>query len=248
MHSKPVNLICMKWGSKYGADYVNRLHSMVSRNLDRAHRFICLTDDGEGLNEKIDVFPIPETAADLNDSEGRKRVQAWKKLTTFASPLYDIEGTCLFLDLDIVILDNIDCFFEPEGDFFIIREWGTTQDIGNSSIYRFTAGIFPEVLNYFCENRDRLVSQFDNEQLYLVSKIAETHQVQFWPSDWCLSYRKSCLPKNRIKRWFVPSTEPKSGKVLIFHGAPSPREAIDGKGDRWYRPIRPAAWIEKFWR
>ena len=28
-----VNIICMKWGDKYGSDYVNKLHNMVSKNL-----------------------------------------------------------------------------------------------------------------------------------------------------------------------------------------------------------------------
>ena len=237
----------MKWGDKYGYEYVNRLHAMVSRNLSRPHRFICLTDNSDGLNREIESFPIPETTADLNDTDGRKRVQAWKKLTTFASPLYDIEGQWLFLDLDIVILDNIDCFFEPEGDFFIISEWGSNKDMGNSSVYRFTAGVFPHVLEHFCTNRDQLVDQFNNEQLYLVSKIAETTEVQFWPDDWCLSYRKSCLPKNPLKRWFVPASKPKDGKILVFHGAPNPREAIEGRGDHWYRPLKPARWIANYW-
>ena len=26
-------IICMKWGTKYGAEYVNRLYNMVKRNL-----------------------------------------------------------------------------------------------------------------------------------------------------------------------------------------------------------------------
>jgi len=37
---KPVNVICIKWGKKYGPDYVNTLHSMVSRHLSRPFRFV----------------------------------------------------------------------------------------------------------------------------------------------------------------------------------------------------------------
>jgi hypothetical protein len=32
-----VNVLCIKWGRKYGPDYVNRLHNMVQRHL-RRHR------------------------------------------------------------------------------------------------------------------------------------------------------------------------------------------------------------------
>ena len=44
-----VNVLCMKWGTKYPADYVNRLYSMVARNMQRKFRFVCLTEDSEGL-------------------------------------------------------------------------------------------------------------------------------------------------------------------------------------------------------
>ena len=52
-----VNVLCMKWGTKYAADYVNTLYSMVARNMTRDFRFVCLTEDGVGLHEKVEVFP-----------------------------------------------------------------------------------------------------------------------------------------------------------------------------------------------
>ena len=36
------NVLCIKWGSKYSADYVNNLYSMVERHLSLSHRFVCL--------------------------------------------------------------------------------------------------------------------------------------------------------------------------------------------------------------
>src|ERR1044071_4309563 len=54
-----VNIICMKWGTKFGPEYVNRLHSMVSRHLAREHRFICFTDDSSGLDAGIQTLPLP---------------------------------------------------------------------------------------------------------------------------------------------------------------------------------------------
>ena len=55
-----VNVICIKWGKKYGSDYVNTLHSMVSRHLSRPFRFVCFTDDFEGINDDIEVKAIPK--------------------------------------------------------------------------------------------------------------------------------------------------------------------------------------------
>ena len=53
------NVICMKWGDKYSADYVNILFNMVSRNLSIPFRFACFTDDPKGINEQVEVFNLP---------------------------------------------------------------------------------------------------------------------------------------------------------------------------------------------
>ena len=110
------NVICIKWGTKFGPQYVNRLYNMVERNLTIPHRFICFTDNAEGLVDGIEVRPLPF----LND-EGLPE-KAWKKLGLFSNNLGDLEGEALFLDLDVVIRDNIDCFFEKEGEFYIIKD------------------------------------------------------------------------------------------------------------------------------
>ncbi|MEJ6772649.1 MAG: glycosyltransferase, partial [Porticoccaceae bacterium] len=81
-----VNVLCMKWGTKYSGDYVNTLYSMVARNMTRDFRFICLTEDGSGLNDKVEVFPLPELSVDLAGPE-----RGWNKLAVFAETLYDLK-------------------------------------------------------------------------------------------------------------------------------------------------------------
>ncbi|MCC2663826.1 MAG: glycosyl transferase, partial [Geminicoccaceae bacterium] len=34
-------VLCMKWGQRYGPDYVNRLHGMLQRHLTVGHRLVC---------------------------------------------------------------------------------------------------------------------------------------------------------------------------------------------------------------
>ena len=43
------NCICIKWGTKYGAEYVNRLYAGLRRNLLSDLQFFCMTDDVAGL-------------------------------------------------------------------------------------------------------------------------------------------------------------------------------------------------------
>ena len=102
-----VNILCMKWGSKYGADYVNKLYSMVARNLSKPFRFICLTDDAKGLMSNVECFPIPKISVELSGPE-----RGWNKLAVFQESLYDITGDILCLDLDLIIVGSLDDLFE----------------------------------------------------------------------------------------------------------------------------------------
>ncbi len=54
------SVICMKWGDRYPASYVNCLWSMIRRNTARQTRLICYTDDPSGIDPAISIFPLPE--------------------------------------------------------------------------------------------------------------------------------------------------------------------------------------------
>ena len=41
--------IAIKWGKKYGPEYLNRLYGMVARNINPPFEFFCLTDDSAGI-------------------------------------------------------------------------------------------------------------------------------------------------------------------------------------------------------
>ena len=167
------NIICMKWGTKYGPEFVNRLRSMVRRHLKRPHRFVCFTDDATGLDADIECLPLPP----MDLPPGKER--GWRKLSTFCNPLADLSGPTLFLDIDIVIVGPLDDFFDHPGEFCIIHDWVRPWRItGNSSVYRFEAGAHPEVLSYFLANIDRVKSEVRNEQEYLSREIHRQKKAQ----------------------------------------------------------------------
>ena len=144
MDKERVNVLCMKWGTKYPAEYVNRLYSMVKRNLCRPFRFACLTDDPDGLESQICHYPLPTLKAELSGPE-----RGWNKLGVFSEQLYDLQGQVLCLDLDLIITGKLDDFFDYFGDVVIIRDWVKRDGTGNSSVYRFEIGSHPDILNEF---------------------------------------------------------------------------------------------------
>lgn len=235
-----VNVICMKWGTKYGPEYVNTLHSMVRRHLTRPFRFVCLTDDDRGLDNEIEPFPL----IDLDIPDGPER--GWDKLTTFASPLYDLTGQALFVDLDVVIVDNIDCFFEHEAEFPIIKDWVRKDVTGNSSVYRFTVNAHPDILEYFRDNHEQIRRQVRNEQEYLSWYVSNHGKLSYWPDHWCRSFKYHCNHRG-VKSWFQPPSKPDDAKIIVFHGNPNPPDAIAGRSGKWYRKVLPTPWVAEHW-
>ena len=236
-------IFCMKWGTLYGAEYVNRLHSMVKRNLTLDFKMVCFTDDEKGIIDEVDCYPIPEI-----DVPGNLPERMWKKLTTLKGDLYGLKGIALFLDLDVVIVDNIDCFFEADGDFRIIKDYNKQHRItGNSSVYRFEIGEHPYVFDYFVKNFDTIRKEHRNEQEYLTTVIHEKGKLQYWPTQWCPSYKYDCVSRIPFAFWKKPII-PDGAKVIIFHGEINPPKAITGGRGKWYRYVAPAPWVADYWK
>lgn len=237
------NVICIKWGDKFGAEYVNRLYEMVEKNLTIPHRFVCFTDKAEGINPDVEIRPLPE----LND-EGLPE-KAWKKLGLFTDKLGDLQGQALFLDLDIVIMKNIDEFFTVPGEFLIIKDWDFEADIiGNSSVFRFNVNKYPEIIeNFYKEGKD-IRQRYKNEQAFLSHQMNNKGILGYWPHHWCVSFKRNCLHKFPMNYFKVPR-EPWECKILVFHGRPNPEQAYQGFwGKCGFRYVKPTKWLNKYRR
>ena len=92
-------VICIKWGTRYGSEYVNRMNRAIKRFNKRPTRLICFTDDVSGIDEDVITRDIPPV--NLPDY---KHSPPFRKVTLWQYPLGDLEGDVLYLDLDIVIL------------------------------------------------------------------------------------------------------------------------------------------------
>lgn len=243
-----VNVLCIKWGKKYGPEYVNKLHNMVGRNLKRPFRFVCLTDDAAGIDPQIEVKPIP--AIGFDEFDQRKPwtfAHGWLKLTSFASPLYDLQGRTLFLDLDIVILDSLDPFFEQRGEFIVIKEWDKSDGTGNTSAYIYTIGAHTDALDHLKNNFPDSIADVRNEQEFITGYLSRQGKLSYWPEAWCRSFKRHCLRRG-LMGWFAPPVIPPGARIIAFHGKPNPPDAIAGVSGKWYRRVMPTQWVADHWR
>ena len=243
-----VNVLCIKWGKKYGPEYVNKLHSMVRRHLHRPFRFVCLTDDAAGIDPAVETLPIPMIGFDEFDQRKPWTFgHGWLKLTSFASPLYDLQGRTLFLDLDIVIVDSLDPFFEQEGEFIVIKEWDKKDGTGNTSCYLYTIGAHADALAHLKNDYPASIAPVRNEQEFITLYLARQGKLRYWPEAWCRSFKRHCLQPG-LMGWFKPPTIPRGARLIAFHGKPNPPDAIAGVSGKWYRRVLPTQWVADHWR
>jgi len=240
-------IICMKWGTRYGAEYVNRLYGAILRQTSRPTRLVCFTDDKSDIDKNIEVQPIPEInlPPDLV-------VTPWRKLAMWKYPLADLSGDVLFLDLDLVITGNLDAMFDYEpGRFCVIENWTQMgQNIGNTSAFRFPAGKYTHIFDKIQDDPEPILEKYRIEQLYISREIED---MVFWPKDWCVSFKHSLLPPWPLNFFKTPKL-PKDTRIVAFTGKPDQDEAARGHWPvkNWikktYKYVRPTPWIDEHWQ
>jgi hypothetical protein len=242
------HIVCMKWGRKFSASDVNRLHSMVRRHVTEPYRMVCLTDDPEGLAPKIETAALPDVGWHDHpeiDAHG------WRKVGLFAEGLADIDGDALFLDLDVVIVASLDPFFEYPGEVCVIRDYRPVRIrgdyfVGNTSVLRFPAGRYPELLDRFRHDFPRIRRGVRNEQEYFSHFFHRRALLSYWPKVWCPSFKHDCVRWGPLSYLTTPR-QPRDARVVVFHGAPNPADAVEGRCGKWYRHVRPTPWILEHW-
>jgi hypothetical protein len=270
---KPKLVICMKWGTRYGAEYVNRLYRSVKKHVTGPVQVVCFTDDKQGIVKGVDCRPLPPfkgVRADL-------AVKPWRKLSLWQKNLgKDLTGRdALVLDVDLVITGNLDDFFSYRPGKFAVWENPSKpgSDVGNTSVFRFNVGSEPEIYERFMADPVRLYeSEFRIEQEFISARLGtgkaaltgRTPQVAqdrfykgknvqvFWPKGWVVSFKEDLLPAWPWRLWQKVKL-PAQARVVAFHGKPDPDEAAWGEWPekKWYKRIykrlRPVEWITPNW-
>jgi hypothetical protein len=210
--SPPLTVACLKWGDKYGVDYVNILHGMVQRHLSVPHRFVCLTDDPRGIAcETLPIVPNLPTW--------------WGKLTLFA---HRLPGRILYFDLDTVIVDGIDGFAAYDGPFCLIKPFYRDRGFA-SGVMSIAPDFGGEVWEKFARNPQAAIDMCRRyaappwnlgDQRWLELNIERADYWQDVLPGQLVSYKVHCA-----------GGLPDGSHVVCFHGKPDPHEV----GDPWVK-------------
>ena len=238
----------MKWGSRYGPEFVNRLYTSIKRHTKKITKVYCFTDDPKNINKNVICKPLPGLNLPNIIS-----LTPWRKLSVWQFPLYDLTGDVLFLDLDLVITGNLDQFFDYKpGRYCVIENWTQLgQNIGNTSCFRIPVGTYHSIFKDFEDDPVKIWKKYHIEQIYISDKIKD--QV-FWPSDWCKSFKHNLLPKWPFRIW-KPAILPNNTSIVAFTGKPDPDDVIKGKWPvkksqfykKIYKQLKTPKWVSENW-
>lgn len=215
-----LTVICVKWGDKYGPNYVTNLRSMCKRHLP-PHAFMCFTE------QPVPGILCPELPSSLTGW--------WSKIGLFQPGM--LVGDILYLDLDVIITQPLHGMVELlEQD----REHLWAPDDFSYSIVNPTKRLSPEFKallggegtinsSVMMWNGDSVAEVWDK---FDVSVMDVMHGDQNFISS-VLWPRINIIPSEWVKSYKYNNKQP--GPVTVFHGDPKPPQCRDD-------------WVRKHWR
>jgi len=222
-----ISVLCVRFGTKYGKDYVEKLRNMVKRHLTLPYEFVCLTDDPTPI-EGVRLIVCPQ-------SEYPKLW--WQKVHMF-DPTLPLSGRILYFDLDVVICRNINKLVQScaQKDFYGIRDFNRKFHAGwtqlNSSVMSWEKGYHPDVWTVFQHSKSSALKLHgDQDWIYKVARS----RITFWPDEYIMSYKWELRERSELERvsgklkfkTIRNPIVPKECCVAVFHGDPNPHDIPD---------------------
>lgn len=225
--SDKITILCVRFGNKYGREYVERLRNMIARHCTVPYEFACLTDDQHPIEGVRTVYQ-----PNANYQKGW-----WHKVHMF-DPNLPLSGRILYFDLDVVICNNIDKLTYHKVDSFVgihdfNRKFFPSWQYLNSSVLAWNHGAESYIWTKFKEKpADAQRLQGDQDWIWKLAR----DRIVFWPKDWIMSYKWELRSRDELTvvsghRIFKTVKDdvmiPQNCSVAVFHGEPNPLDVKD---------------------
>jgi hypothetical protein len=222
-----ITILCVRFGTLYGRQYVERLRNMVSRNITVPYRFCCLTDDHHSI-QGVETIYQPNAGY---------RKGWWHKVHMF-DPSLNLGNRILYFDLDVIVHDNIDkLIVSYKNEFVGIRDFNRkfhpSWQYLNSSVMSWTHGSHTKIWeDYMKDISSAQKLHGDQDWIWRLGK----NEIKFWPEEWIRSYKWETRSRSDLtmiggKRKFKVADhnirpDPRCC-VSVFHGDPKPQDVQD---------------------
>lgn len=229
-----INVVCLKWGTKYGPEYVNRLFKAVQKNLSVPFDFYCFTDNGANLHSDIIIKPLKYS-----------NIQTWwNKLYLFSDEI-GIEGRIFFLDLDTLVTGSLDEMVQVKEEFVVLRDFFTGLAKGleenhhvGSAVMIWTAGKHTHIWTSFIKDPESAIKELHphGDQKWIQKMQPERAYWQDLLPNQITSFKVHC------RNGLPPNT-----RIVCYHGKPSIPESFSQTNKAQWWTIAPQLWVKDYW-
>jgi len=226
-----LNFACVFYGDKYTFKYVENLYNMVERNLTSPYRFICFTDNT--VIHKQKQFK----GKDIEFRQFKRHdFNGWfNKLQLFSSDS-NLEGNTLYMDLDVVITNNIECFgyIGEDKNFVGMNDFNPTSGLFNSSIMRFNNKYHSVIWEQYLKRRTEFNNSHGDQEI--ITALIKNHKDTIsFPDEWTQSYKWLNRSGDRYHISKQTYEQDPNAKICVFHGSPNPHDSAQ-------------EWVQKLWK
>jgi hypothetical protein len=226
-----INIACVYYGDKYTFKYVENLYNMVKTNFTIPHRFICFTDNTvihkqRGFKDK-DIEFRQFKRHDFN---------GWFNKLQLFSPDSNLEGNTLYMDLDVVIMKNIECFgyIGEDKNFVGMNDFNPTSGLFNSSIMRFNNKYHSVIWEQYLKRRTEFNNSHGDQEI--ITTLIKNHKDTIsFPDEWTQSYKWLNRSGDRYHISKQTYEQDPNAKICVFHGSPNPHDSAQ-------------EWVQKLWK
>lgn len=219
--------VCLWCGTRYAWEYVEKLYSMLERHNSGCVRLYVLTEPDRPI-----PAPMIKISLDLWPN-----LQDYNRLWWYKMQLFDIakiDFPAVYLDLDVVLLDNMHWIWPHDKKFFWAVEdfrylHRPSVRTLNSSVMSWDPDIFYWIWQDFQKrDLDVIFGQYHGDQDYLHSVIPTSH-LKFFDRSAVKSWRWQIQQGG----WDFRTRKPRGGitaftndgtKIIVFHGNPKPHQ------------------------
>ena len=188
-----VNFITLKWGTKYGPEYVNRLYANLLNAYNDEFEFYCFTDDAVSINSGIHIRDIK----DLRPHQSN--CFTIEKIFLFDPTISKLSGPCVLLDLDILVINDLNIYLSKynftEGRF--IKNYWNGIEYGeifgkfgrnwiNSSFVTWKQDQLLFIKDFYEENKKVIEFKYGDLDLFLFQCLRD--KIKYHPKKIVYSY------------------------------------------------------------
>lgn len=220
--------------AKFRAEHVNVLAEMVRRHYPHPHRFVCVTDEPEGLDPGVEPLELWSDHGDMMSPHGPAYPSCYRRLKLFSPEMATLLGArFVCLDLDCVMVADMTPLWHRREDLVL---WGGTNPTThyNGSMMLMTAGARPHVWDEFDPARSPRIAkqhrQFGSDQGWISHRLG-AREAMWRPEDGVLSWAV------HLKHGQVPL--PDSARVVFFNGK---------RHNPWDAEPQAVSWVRENWR